>query len=185
MSEPLARYGGLGLAAIAFYAFHAGYYLLVRHEPANVLWACHVASVLIGLGLIVGSPTLNAVGFLWLMVGIPLWVIDLATGGELLATSLFTHVGSPIVGAVGLRRLGLPRGSWAWALVALFALHVLCRFVTPTRANVNLAHAIWPGWEALFPSHLAYVAFGFALSGAIFVVSQLLMRRLGLKEQPA
>jgi hypothetical protein len=171
---------GLGLVSLAFYALHAGHYFLFRTDVSSVLWACTMASALIGVGLIARRPRPVAIGILWLAVGIPAWLLDLAAGGELLLTSILTHVGAPAAGLAGLRRLGgLPRHSWLAAALALGALHALCRFVTVPAENVNLAHAIWPGWEHLFPSHDVYVVSLVALCTAIFAAVEAALRRLG------
>jgi len=80
---------------------------------------------------------------------------------------------------VGAARLGVPRQSWWKALLALAALILLCRAVTPEKANVNVAFRVQPGWEGWFPSHGWYLVFLAAMAGACFFAAELLLRRLG------
>ena len=93
-----------------------------------------------------------------LAIGNVLWTIDLATGGELLATSLLTHGAAFALGLAGLRRLGLPRRAWWQAVLAIAAVTLAARFAGHPEENVNLAQRIPPGWERPWPSHGAYLA---------------------------
>jgi hypothetical protein len=169
-----------GLAAMAFYVVHAVESLLHR-QPDNLLWACNLGALAVGIGLLMGSPTLNAIGTYWLVPGLPLWIYDLAKGGEFFWTSLLTHAGGLGVGFYGLRRLGLPRGAWWKATTALGALVVLCRVATPPKQNINLAHAAYPGWESTFPSHLVYLVSLLALFALVGATLQFGLPRLGFK----
>jgi hypothetical protein len=167
----------LGLLALACYAAHAGHHLSQR-RPENLLWMCSLASVVIGLGLVLSRPDLNAIGVLWLVVGLPLWLGDVATGGEFLPTSLLTHIGGLAIGIAGLTRMGLPHQVWWKALAAAFVLHLLCRRLTSPAENVNLAFAPWRGWEGLFRSHAVYVAAVAAVMALSFFTAEILLRRL-------
>lgn len=143
-----------GIAALVCYAIHAGF-LILNGRPGEALWMCHIGAAFVGIGLLTSSTTTNGIGTLFLCVGTPLWVMYLAGGGEFYPTSCFPHIGGLAIGIYGVRRLGLPRGTWWKAAVALVVLILLCRLVTPPSANVNVAFAIYPGWEKYFPSHLS------------------------------
>lgn len=158
----------LGVLCVLSYAVHGWHYVSVRQE-ANLLWFCHLAALAVGLALFVRSPTLNAVGFLWLCVGVPCWILYLASGGELVVGSLLTHGVGTAAGLYGLRHLGLPQGAWWKAVAALAAVFAVTRASTPPAENVNLAFAVWPGWEGWFPSYVAYIAFLTTLAAAVFV----------------
>jgi hypothetical protein len=173
-AAPHRAWGALGVSG---YAVHAGYHLW-QGRPEDLLWACHLGALGVGVGLLLRSPAVNAVGFLWLCVGNVLWCIDLAGGGEFFATSLLTHVLGWLLGGFGIARLGLPRRSWARALLAFLALQQLCRFTTPPVANINLAHAVWPGWEAAFASYWGYQALLLAIGAAAFLLVESGARRL-------
>ncbi|MFZ5892513.1 MAG: hypothetical protein ACOY0T_15745 [Myxococcota bacterium] len=167
----------LGLGALFCYAIHAGSHVLAG-RPAEVLWACHVASVLIGVGALAGNATLVAIGVLWLAFGNPLWVLDLSTGGEFLPTSPFTHIGGFVLGCFALRRLGFPESAWWKAVLAFVLLLLLTRLLTPPRANVNLAFAVASGWERTFTSYPLYLSMLVLAGAATFFVAELGLRRL-------
>jgi hypothetical protein len=138
--------------ALALYAVHAAYHLRDGH-PEHLLWACHLAAVFVGVGLLRASPRLNAIGFLWLVIGNALWLLDLAGGGEFIPTSRGTHVGGLALSLIALARLGMPRHAWWQAAAVFLLLQQLTRWLSPAGANVNVAFRVWDGWEGHFPSY--------------------------------
>ena len=96
----LVMFGGVALGC---YAVHAVFHLL-HNRPEDLLWACHLGAALVGIGLMISSPTLNGIGTLFLCLGTPLWLMDLAGGGEFYPTSCFTHIGGLAIGMYGARR---------------------------------------------------------------------------------
>jgi hypothetical protein len=167
----------LAALALAGYAIHAGYHLAHGH-PEDLLWACHIGAVLVGLGFLAASPTSNAIGFFWLLIGDALWGLDLAGGAPLLPTSLLTHGLGFGLSLIGLRSYGLPRHAWWQAVLAFLVLQQLCRWLTPPAANINLAFAVWSGWEQRFPSYPAYLAMLLTLALLAFFSVDRLLRRL-------
>jgi hypothetical protein len=166
-----------GALAITFYAVVSIYYL-ARREPQNLLWACHLACLMVGIGLLASSATWTGIGFLWLALGVPLWALDLARGGELVFPSIFTHVGGLVLGIAGLRTLPLPRGTWWKAAVASVALVLATRLLASPRGNVNVAFGVWSGWESLFPSYPIYLVMLFALFTAAWFALERTIRRM-------
>ncbi|MFY9609384.1 MAG: hypothetical protein WAU45_12315 [Blastocatellia bacterium] len=172
-----------GLAALACYAIHAAFHLF-HGRPAELLWACHLGAALVGAGLLYSSATTSGIGLLFLCMGTPLWLLDLAGGGEFYPTSCFTHLGGLAIGLYGARRLVLPPGTWWKGVVALISLILICRLVTPPGANVNVAFAVYPGWDRLFPNHPAYLATMTCLAAGYFFVSEFWLRRW-LSDKPS
>lgn len=166
----------LGLTALGCYAIHAGFHLL-NGRPHEVLWMCHLGAALVGVGFLISSATVNGIGTLFLCLGTPLWLMYLAGGGEFYPTSAFPHLGGLAIGLYGVRILGLPSGTWWRALVALISLIAVCRLITPAEANVNVAFAIYEGWENVFPSHPVYLAAMMIQSAVYFFVSGYALRQ--------
>jgi hypothetical protein len=162
----------LALAALACYAVHAAVHLR-RGEPYDLLWACHLAVLLVAAGLWFQRPTLNAVGLLWACFGLPIWLLDAFTGTDFMPTGTLTHVGALVIGLCGVRLLGFARGS-AWkALAAYLGLWGLTRAVTPPSANINLAFHVHTGWEQRFPSYPAYFALLLVAGALTFAIAEL------------
>ena len=166
-----------GVTAVVFYAIHAGWQVL-HDNPANPLWACHLGSLLVGMGLLCGAPLLNLVGVLWLSLGTPLWIWDLSRGaGTFYPTSTLTHVGGLAVGILGLRQFGLPgRAAWPPAFGGAIGLHVLSRWVAPAGKHINFAGGIWPGMEAYFESETVFLLGVLLLCGTAFWGVERLLR---------
>jgi hypothetical protein len=158
-----------GAAAIVCYGVHAAFHLS-RGEPQDLLWACHIAALLVGVGLLIRSADLNAIGLLWSSFGTPLWILDLATGGEWIPTALLTHGAALAFGVYGIRRLGLPRAAAVKATAAFVPLWAITRAVTPPWANVNVAFSVYQGWEHTFTSYPPYFAMLLGLAFATFMI---------------
>jgi hypothetical protein len=114
---------------------------------------------------------------------VPLWLLDLASGGELMPSSLLTHVVSPTFAILALMRVGWPPSAWWKAATSLASLLGLTRLVTPAQANVNLAFRVWPGWERLFPNHAVYLIALTALCTALFFAVERGARRRSRAER--
>ena len=166
----------LGVAVLAGYAVHAGYHLW-RGEPEDLLWMCHLGAAAVGVGLCFRWPRWNAIGLLFLTVGVPLWTIDLLGGGQFAPTSLLTH-GLGLRGrCVGSATLGHAHGRWWQAWLALLGIFAFCRLATPPRANVNLAFSMHPGSERLFLSPAYYLPTLLLVAGAGFYIFASAYRR--------
>ncbi|MFO0758653.1 MAG: hypothetical protein U0359_19320 [Byssovorax sp.] len=122
-----------------------------------------------------------AVGVSWLSVGIPLWILDLSTGGEFVPTSALTHLGGYAAGIFAIRKLRWPPGIWWKATAAQLTLILVTRLVTPPKANVNLAFSVWGGWEKYFPTFGAYFFLLFAGSLVVYLAVDRAGRRLLLQ----
>lgn len=166
----------LGSLAILFYAVHGAYHWQ-QGVPQNMLWACHLGALLVGLGLLLHSANLNGTGFLWLSVGTCMWLFGLAVDVPFLPTSMLTHVGGLAIGLWGVRRLGLPAGV-AWkALAGLALLHLISRGLNPPGRNINMAREIASGLESWFPSHAMFLLAIGALCAVTFVLLETALRR--------
>ena len=173
-----------GFVALGCYAIHAGFHL-VNGRPAEVLWMCHLGAAIVGVGLLRSSATLNGIGTLFLCLGTPLWVMYLAGGGEFYPTSCLPHVGGLAIGLYGVRQLGLRAGTWWKAVLSLIGLILICRMVTPPAANINVAFAVYPGVEKMFPSHPIYLVVMMIMSAAYFLICEYILRRLVVFEAAA
>ncbi len=174
--EPSQRGTTLGgVAALACFATHAAFHV-AHGRWYDSFWACHMAALFVGLGLLAQSATTNGVGVLLGLLGLPLWLSDLAAGGPFYPTSLLTHGAAPAIGLCGVARWGMPRGTWWKAAAALLALIGISRFATPEAANVNVAFHIQPGWEDYFSSHASYLAITLAAAAVYCLVVERLLR---------
>jgi hypothetical protein len=116
-----------------------------------LFWVCNVASLGVGVGLLLGWRWLNAAGALLLLVGTPAWFVNLFFEGTFLPTSLLPHWGGLVFGLIGLRQLGPPQGDWWKALAILAVLFLISPGVTAKADNVNFVYGIWPQTAPWWP----------------------------------
>ncbi len=141
--------------------------LLVAHAltwaPTQILWACHVASFGIAIGLAFDIPRLVAIGLVFHTgQGIPAWLIDLFVVGEYSVTSTLLHVIPLASGMWALWPKPLPRGILipAW-LLHPFAM-ILAYVISDPKLNVMLVHEPYGPmaglFDAMWMTHAANIA---------------------------
>lgn len=157
----------LALMVLGAWALHAAHKL--EHGLfAEMLWACHVASLSIGVGILTRQTWLVAVGTLFhVAVGVPAYLLDVIVLGTTTVTSAVVHTLPPLAGLMTLRR----DAAWPrWTPVAAGSLYValipISRWLTEPALNVNLAFRPWPPLAGLsaspWPTWLGNIA-GMAL----------------------
>jgi hypothetical protein len=167
----------LGVALLGAFALHAS-----TKDAAHlqeVLWVCHVASVLMALGLLSGWYRLVAMGLL-LHVGFGTvgWLLDVVATRDTTPTSVLLHLLPLVAGAREVRRKGWPEGVVLPAWLFFTAWVVSCHWLTDPALNVNLSHQPW--------GPLAHVMGGVWISGAFnsltmlvgFCLANAVLRRL-------
>lgn len=175
----------LGVVSLIFWAIHAGNHVFFRNTGHDLFWICNIAPVVLAVGCFRESARLCAIATAWLSYGMPIWLLDLATGAGMIRTSVFTHFGCLAIGLVAVRRLGWPRHTWLVATVASLVPLILARLFTPPGPNVMLAFRVHDGWEKHFSSHPSYLAVMIAGSAVIFLVVETILRRaLGVSSAP-
>jgi len=182
--EQTARHSGLdvlslvaGFSGVTFFLAHLASGLS-EGEGIRALWACHVASLLAGIGILLRSATPVGIGVLWLLAGIPLWAVYLAIGGPFNPTSLLTHFGGLAVGCHGLKTMGVPRGLWWKAIAGLWVLLAIARLTSPPELNVNLAWHVYQregSFAGLYPAALLCLSL---ISMGLFYGAEQQLRRI-------
>lgn len=113
----------------------------------EMLWACHVASMLTAIGLVARVPRLLAIGFLFhLGIGLPALALDVLATGETTPTSVALHVLTPLAAFLALPTL--PRTAILDTWLFYLAMQPV-GWLLPAVLNVNLAHRPWAflPWE--------------------------------------
>ncbi|MDI1482421.1 hypothetical protein [Polyangium sp. y55x31] len=158
----------VGLLLFVVLVLHAVIEKMPHGLLPEMLYACHVATAVLAVGVLLRKPALVLFGFSF-HIGAGLWgyLFDLCETRTTTWTSVLVHVSPLIVGALEVRRSGLPR--WApWAsFVFLASMVVLAYYATPPTLNVNLAHRPFPPvaryTPALWATWVTNLIFGFFL----------------------
>jgi hypothetical protein len=171
----------MGILALSFFILHEGVYVY-RGHPANALWSCNVALLAIAFGLLIPSAITNAVGTFWLTAGLPLWLYYLATTGDIIPTTLLSHLGGLLFGYAGIKRLGLPRATWLISVLALFVLILLSRLLSSPDENINFSYGTYSGAETIFSSYWIYMLTIGTVFFAVFGTLQWGLPKLGFSK---
>ncbi len=105
----------------------------------EMLWGCHPAAIILGLGVLFRVPLMAQMGSLFhISIGILGYAIDLATMRTTTIPSFAVHVLGPLTGFIQIRRGGLRPAALIMAIAYYFVLVVACRLFTPPSLNVNV-----------------------------------------------
>lgn len=134
----------------------------------EMLYACHIATAILAVGVLFQKKELVVFGFSF-HLGAGMWgyFSDIAATHTTTWTSVLVHVTPLVIGFIEVRRSGLPR--WApWVSCAFLVLSmVVAYYFTPPVLNVNLAHKAWAPvgafTNALWATWLINIAFAFFL----------------------
>ncbi|MBI1760880.1 MAG: hypothetical protein HYR56_05515 [Acidobacteria bacterium] len=107
--------------------------------PSHLWWSCHVANLTLAIGMLAGNSLLMRLASLWLILGLPPWVLDMWATRLVWPVSLLTHLGGALFALWVIAKVRMARGVWWWALLWFLALQGVSRFVTPPATNVNAA----------------------------------------------
>src|SRR5262249_57588026 len=102
------RFRLLGFLPLCFFLARAVEYMIVAKTPEQMLWSCHISNLLLATGLFMGNPFLIRVAVLWLILGVPPWIIEMVWSWQITAVRVFSHLGGFIMAIVAIRR-GCPK----------------------------------------------------------------------------
>ena len=146
----------------------------------SLVWVCNAMNLLLAASIATRWPRGIWLATLWLLPGVPLWLLDVVAGSSLRPHSFFTHVAAAAVGVTALRRTPHPTGGVWWQAVALaVALQLVARAITPPGENVNLAFAAHASVAAAFPrlADPTWFPVVWAVNVGVFLLLMLLLER--------
>ncbi len=156
----------LGLLPLIFFLAQGEHYWRIN-QLGHMFWMCNVGNLLLAMGLFLEKPVVIRLAAIWMMPGLIVWFLYVVLAWGVFLTSTLAHVGGLIVAIIALSRVRMDRTAWRWAFGWYLVIQLLSRLATPSDLNVNLAHAIQPGWEQAFGS---YWIFWFTLTVITAVV---------------
>jgi hypothetical protein len=156
----------LGFLPLLFFVAQGVHYWR-RNELGNMLWMCNIGNLLLAIGLFLERPVLVRIAIIWMIPGFVVWFFYVVMAWGVFLSSTLAHVGGIIVGTIAVRKVGMDRRAWLYALGWYLLIQLLSRLLTPSDLNVNLSHRIQPGWEQTFS---AYWQFWLALALATALI---------------
>jgi hypothetical protein len=175
--SPRTRMRLLGLLPLFFFIAQGVHYWRID-ELGHMLWMCNIGNLVIAIGLFLEQPLLVRVSAIWTIPGLIVWFLYVVLTWGVFCTSTLAHVGGIAVAAIALKTWRMDRNSWAYAFGWLLVMQLVSRFFTAAQLNVNLAHAIQPGWERTFSSYWTFWLVLVVATAAVLWLSGLLWRTL-------
>ena len=142
----------VGLLPLAFFLAQAAHYWRIN-ELGNMLWMCNIGNLVLAIGLFLNNALLIRVSVIWMFPGLVVWLIYVMLAWGMFLSSTLAHVGGLTVGIFAIRRVGMDRAAWRYALGWYLLVQFLSRVLTPANLNVNVAHHVGPGWEQTFDAY--------------------------------
>lgn len=167
-------YRWLGVLPLIFFFGQAVHYWRVN-QLGHMLWLCNIGNLILALGLFFEKPVVIRLAAILMIPGVVVWFIYVVLAWGVFLTSTLAHVGGLAVSMVALKRYRMDRTSWRYAFGWYLVIQVISRFITPPDLNVNLAHAIAPGWEHTFGSYWSFWLVLTAVGAVVLWVSGMLL----------
>jgi hypothetical protein len=165
-SSPWPR--ALGLVPAAFWVFALAVYAREARLD-EMLWVCNVADLLLAVGLFAGWRGLVRTSTLWVVVGLPLWIWDVALT-DFSLHGLFIHVLAGVVGIAALRGDRWPGRTWPGAAALGLAMQLAAHWLTAPALNVNVSHSPYLGVDGWLSSYPVYWALNIvAMTTALWI----------------
>src|ERR1044072_1511194 len=153
--SPRTKLQLLGIFPVLFFLAQLEHYLPI-HELGNLFWMCNIGNLILAFGLFLEKPLVIRLAAIWTIPGLIVWIIYVVLAWGVFFSSTLAHVGGLAVALVALSQVGMNRTAWRWAFGWYFVIQLLSRFLTAPALNVNLAHAVQPGWDPVFQSYWSF-----------------------------
>ena len=150
--SPRTRLRLLGVLPILFFLLQGVHYWRIN-QLGHLFWMCNLGNLLLAIGLLLEKPLVIRLAAIWTIPGLLVWFLYVVLTWGVFFSSTLAHVGGIAVAALALKYYRMDRRSWVYAFGWYIGVQLLSRFFTAPELNVNLAHAVQPGWEQTFPSY--------------------------------
>lgn len=150
--SPRTKLRLLGILPLIFFLAQGVHYWRID-QLGHMLWMCNIGNLLLALGLFLEKGTVIRLSAIWMIPGLLIWILYVVLAWGVFFSSTLAHIGGLVVAMIALTRVGMDRTTWRWAFGWYLMVQLASRFVTPAALNVNLAHAVQPGWERTFSSY--------------------------------
>jgi hypothetical protein len=140
-----------------------------------MFWMCNIGNLLLAMGLFLEKARVVRLAAIWMIPGLLVWFVYVVLTWGMFLTSTLAHVGGLAVALIALSRYRMDRTAWRWAFGWYLVVQLLSRLVTTPDLNVNLAHAVQPGWERAFQSYWTFWITLTVVAAALLWLSGLLL----------
>lgn len=142
----------VGLFPLAFFLAQAAHYWRIN-ELGHMLWMCNIGNLVLAIGLFLNNALLIRMSVIWMIPGLGVWLVYVVVAWGMFLSSTLAHVGGLIVGIFAIRKVGMDRAGWRYAMGWYLLVQLLSRVLTPANLNVNVAHQVDPKWQPTFDAY--------------------------------
>lgn len=167
----------LGVLPLFFFLAQAVHYWRIN-ELGHLFWMCNIGNLLLAMGLFLEKPVVIRLAAIWTIPGLLVWIVYVVLAWGVFLTSTLAHVGGLAVALIAISKYGMDRTAWRWAFGWYLVVQLASRFFTAPALNVNLAHAVQPGFDKAFPSYWTFWLVLTAATAASLWLSGLFLRSL-------
>jgi len=153
--SPRTKLRLLGVLPLIFFLAQGVHYWKIN-QLGHLMWMCNIGNLLLAMGLFLEKPLVVRLAAIWTIPGLLIWILYVVLAWGVFLSSTLAHVGGLAVAIIALRHYGMDRISWRWAFGWYLMVQLASRFFTAPELNVNLSHAIQPGWERAFHSYWSF-----------------------------
>lgn len=164
----------LGLLPLIFFIAQAVHYWRID-QLGHMLWMCNIGNLILAFGLFLNKPVVVRLSAIWMIPGLVVWFIYVVLQWGLFLSSMLAHVGGLAVSMIALKWYRMDRTAWRHALGWYLVVQLISRFITAPELNVNLAHAVAPGWERTFHTYWSFWLVLTAVGAAVLWVSGMML----------
>lgn len=167
----------LGLLPLSFFLAQGIHYWRID-QPGHMFWMCNLGNLLLAMGLFLEKRRVVRLAAIWTIPGLLVWFVYVVLTWGVFFTSTLAHVGGLTVAIIALTKYRMDRTAWRWAFGWYLVVQLLSRLVTLPELNVNLAHAVQPGWEQAFQSYWTFWLVLTLVAAVLLWLSGLLLWRI-------
>src|ERR1700741_1463500 len=153
--SPRTKLRLLGILPVIFFLAQGVHYWQIN-QLGHLFWMCNIGNLLLAMGLFLEKPVVIRLAAIWTIPGLIVWILYVVLAWGVFLSSTLAHVGGLAVALIALSHVGMDPKSWRWALWWYRVVQLLSRFLTARELNVNLAHAVQPGWDRAFQSYWSF-----------------------------
>jgi hypothetical protein len=164
--SPRTRLRLIGVLPLIFFLAQAIHYWRIE-QLGHMAWMCNIGNLILALGLFVEKPVLIRLAAIWMVPGLIVWFIYVVLAWGVFLSSTLAHVGGLTIAIFALKWYRMDRTAWRYAFGWYLVIQLISRFTTPGDLNVNLAHAVAPGWERTFQSYWSFWLVLTAITAAV------------------
>lgn len=126
------------------------------NTPDWILYSCHVSTLALAVAMIFGWSLILRITAIWLVIGLPMWLLDAYVTQVIWVASVFSHVGGVLLAIYVIRKARATGRSWFPALLWFIGLQLITRYTTAPELNINVAHFPYEAFNASYSNYWSF-----------------------------